>query len=147
MGRAWSEDWAKGFPRKRESIIQGVAMKEKDLFEWAQEAQQRRNEGIRRVTAKAAKSPEYEAWKEEAQALVVRLIREKGEVCSDEVTPLLPPPEGVHNSTWSAIFAGMSRQGVIECIRVQKSRKPVNHAMLVRVWVLGDARPLPDKES
>ena len=97
--------------------------------------------GIRTVSTKVdVVDPE---WKGKAIALVLAALQERGQVIADEITPLFPVPEPCHPSTWSAVFAHMSRLGMIHCVDYKYSRKKTSHQALLRVWAAG---PAPDGE-
>lgn len=73
------------------------------------------------------------------QAAAVRFALERGEVCADDVRPLVPIPPGTSPKLVGTVFRDLSDAGILRNVGYRKSRRPVAHARPLTVWALADA--------
>lgn len=72
-------------------------------------------------------------WIESARAAARKLASERGEISSDDIWDIAPPPAGVDPRVLGAIF---SDKTLWERTRYTKSSRKVNHGRVIACWKL-----------
>ncbi|CAN5544592.1 hypothetical protein BH11PLA2_BH11PLA2_25190 [soil metagenome] len=73
------------------------------------------------------------------QAAAVRFALERGEVCADDVRPLVVIPPGMSPKLVGTVFRDLSEAGILRHNGYRKSRRAMAHARPLTVWKLADA--------
>lgn len=85
-----------------------------------------------------AQGPNY--WMAEAEALVMRLVRDHGEVTSDDVRAVYRDEPSATGAAIGALFKRLGRQGRLVLVAHRPSSRPEARGRVVGVWRPGGAR-------
>jgi hypothetical protein len=78
------------------------------------------------------------AWSETAARVAVLIAERDGEVSSESVIAVCPPPEGADKRAVGHVFRRLSRAGTLAFVRYDPAKRKDRHAGPVAVWRLAE---------
>lgn len=75
----------------------------------------------------------------ECTAATLRLALANGEVCADDVRPLLTIPKEVSPKFVGCVFRDLADAGILRRIGYRTSKRAIAHARPLSLWTLADA--------
>ena len=75
----------------------------------------------------------------ECTAAALRVALDRGEVCADDVRPLVAIPADVSPKVVGVVFKDLAHAGILRRDRFKNSNRPAAHARPLSVWALADA--------
>jgi len=94
----------------------------------------RRGHGPRPPTTGPADATAPAWWTAEAEQVVMRLVREHGEVTSDHVRAAYPDVPSASGAAIGAMFKRLGRQGRLVLVAHRPSSRPEARSRVVGVW-------------
>ncbi|MFO0821976.1 MAG: hypothetical protein U0792_02470 [Gemmataceae bacterium] len=74
----------------------------------------------------------------EFTAAALRVALERGEVCADDVRPLVAIPDGISPKLVGCVFRDLADAGILRRVGFRNSARPAARARPLSVWRLAD---------